>query len=311
LSGYKRVIDSGVEAVLLETPPCFFPEHARAFVDAGVHVFIAKPLACDVPGTLSIEATGKRATNKGQVFLVDFQTRTDPLIIEGIGYLHNGDIGKIGLINSYYADDGFKDPPRTDTIESRLTDLIWTNDVALGGGMLVNAGIHMLDLGLWMNQDRVPVAAMGASSVTKEDPHGDTAYLYSLTYEFDNGVILNHRGDHLNNRTRFTTECTALCQSGYFKCGYSGPTRIVGQDTAWNGGEIEDLYANGARRNIAAFHANITRGIHDNPTLAPSVNSTLAAILGREAGRRRTRLTMKELIRENRALPVDLRGLKA
>src|SRR5512140_3708884 len=33
LSGYKRMLESGIEAVALETPPCFLPEHARAAVD--------------------------------------------------------------------------------------------------------------------------------------------------------------------------------------------------------------------------------------------------------------------------------------
>src|SRR5882724_7619602 len=47
LSGYKRLIESGVEAVALEVPPYFFPEHARAAVDAGLHVYMAKPIASD------------------------------------------------------------------------------------------------------------------------------------------------------------------------------------------------------------------------------------------------------------------------
>src|ERR1039458_770834 len=33
LSGYKRLLECGVEAVALETPPYFFPEHAKAAVD--------------------------------------------------------------------------------------------------------------------------------------------------------------------------------------------------------------------------------------------------------------------------------------
>ena len=59
LSAYKRLIDSGVEAVILETPPYFFPEHAEAAVEAGLHVYMAKPVAVDVPGTLKIGALGQ------------------------------------------------------------------------------------------------------------------------------------------------------------------------------------------------------------------------------------------------------------
>jgi myo-inositol 2-dehydrogenase / D-chiro-inositol 1-dehydrogenase len=48
LDGYKRLLESGVEAVALETPPYFFPEHVRAVVDAGLHVYMAKPVAVDI-----------------------------------------------------------------------------------------------------------------------------------------------------------------------------------------------------------------------------------------------------------------------
>ena len=68
LSGYKRLIESGVEAVALETPPYFFPEHACAAVDAGLHVYMAKPVAVDVPGALQILAASKRATEKQHSF---------------------------------------------------------------------------------------------------------------------------------------------------------------------------------------------------------------------------------------------------
>lgn len=309
LDGYKKLIASGVEAVFLETPPCFFPEHATAAVDAHCHVYVAKPVACDVPGTMTIKQLGERARKDQRVFLVDFQTRTEPLIIEGIRKLHDGGVGKIGMINSYYADDGFPDPPMGTTIESRLENLIWTNDIELGGGMLVNAGIHMVDLGVWMNQDKAPVSAVGAAHVVRDKANGNSSDVYSITYEFDNGVLLNHRGDHLKNRTGFSTECVALCQSGYLQSGYGGRTRMLGQSAGWKGGEVNGLYGNGAKRNIATFHENITAGFHENPTVSPSVNSTLATILGREAGRRRVKLTMEELLRENKSLEVNLGGL--
>ena len=61
LDGYKRLLDSKVDAVFLETPPYFFPAHARAAVAAGCHVYMAKPVAVDVPGCLEILETGRQA----------------------------------------------------------------------------------------------------------------------------------------------------------------------------------------------------------------------------------------------------------
>jgi myo-inositol 2-dehydrogenase/D-chiro-inositol 1-dehydrogenase len=56
LSGYKKVLESGVEALAILDVPCFYPEQAKTAVDAGCHVYIAKPVAVDVPGTLAIGA---------------------------------------------------------------------------------------------------------------------------------------------------------------------------------------------------------------------------------------------------------------
>ena len=85
LSGYKRLLDSKLDAVVIETPPYFHPEQAAAAVDAGKHVFLAKPIAVDVPGCLSIGESGRRAASKKLVFLVDFQTRAHELYREEIG----------------------------------------------------------------------------------------------------------------------------------------------------------------------------------------------------------------------------------
>ncbi len=72
-----------------------------------------------------------------------------------------------------------------------------------------------------------------------------------------------------------------------------------------------NLYVAGAERNIDTFHKSVTGGIYDNPTIEPSINATLTTILGREAARRRTKLTLDEFLRENRRLEPDLTGLKA
>jgi predicted dehydrogenase len=48
---YKKVIDSGVDVVLLTTPPGFRPLHLKAAVEAGKHVFCEKPSAIATSGS--------------------------------------------------------------------------------------------------------------------------------------------------------------------------------------------------------------------------------------------------------------------
>jgi len=308
LSGYKKLIESKVDAVFLETPPCFFPEHALAAVNAGCHVYVAKPVAVDVSGCMSIAALGKKATQNKKVFLVDFQTRTEPLFIEAIKRVHKGLIGQLAMLSSLYTDDAFPDPPKTKTIESRLQRLIWVNDVELGGGQLVAAGIHAIDVALWIAA-APPVSAVGSCRTAKQNPHGDSADVYSLTYRFADGLILNHRGEHIKNTHGFNCSCTAFGQDGYLETNYAGRVLIRGNKGGYRGAEVQNLYINGISRNLDTFHNSIVNGLYDNPTVQPSVNSTLAAILGREAARRNAKMTWGEMIQENRKLEVNLTGL--
>ena len=76
LSGYKKVIESGVGAIAILDVPYFYPEQAKDAVDAGLNVYIAKPVAVDVPGTLTIGASAEAATKKSRCFLVDYQLRS-------------------------------------------------------------------------------------------------------------------------------------------------------------------------------------------------------------------------------------------
>ncbi len=310
LSGYEKLIADKVDAVFCETPPYCFGEHVTAAVDAGSHVYLAKPVACDVPGCLAVLEAAKKASRREQVVLVDFQTRTEPLIIEAIKRTHAGLIGDLAMVSSFYTDDGFADPPLTGNIESRLQRLIWVNDVAIGGGQLVAAGIHAIDVALWIAGAH-PVSAVGCSRIARSNPHGDSADVYSLTYQFENGLILNHRGEHIRNAHGFNCTCTAYGQDGHTLTNYAGDVMVRGNKGGYRGSEVKNLYNNGIKRNLDTFHHSIVNGVYRNPTVEPSVNATLACILGREAAKRNTRLTWDELIKENKKVEVDLTGLKA
>ena len=84
---------------------------------------------------------------------------------------------------------------------------------------------------------------------------------------------------------------------------------MLGIHAGYRGGKVENLYVQGAIRNIATFHKSIVNKIYDNPTLEPSINSTLATILGRQAASRNTRVTWDQMVRGNERLEVDFTGL--
>ena len=110
LAGYKRMLQQKLDAIVVESPPYFHPEHAAAGVAAGKHVYLAKPIAVDVPGCKTVEESGKTGTSNGLCFLVDFQTRADQFYIEALRRVHAGAIGKFAFGEStYHADNPWKD----------------------------------------------------------------------------------------------------------------------------------------------------------------------------------------------------------
>lgn len=307
LEGYRGLMESGVEAVALETPPYCFPDHTEAAVAAGLHVFLAKPVAVDVPGTMKVAELGEQSRRAGKCFLVDYQIPTDPFNREVVARIHAGAIGTLAMVTTCYLAGRFNDPPLGETIADRLRNLVWVNDVDLGGGYHVNACIHAIEAGLWIARRR-PTAAVGASRIGRPDPHGDSRDQFSLTFEFEDGLVMNHVGTHLN--APFHVRGVAYGQKGNAEIGYVGDAFVRGGDDPYEGGEVADLYAAGARRNIATFHESVQAGDASNPTIEPAIDSTLATILGREVGRRRERLTMETLLAENKRIEPDLSGLE-
>jgi myo-inositol 2-dehydrogenase / D-chiro-inositol 1-dehydrogenase len=310
LSGYRRVLDSGVEALVIEDIPWFYPEQAQAAVEAGCHVYIAKPVAVDVPGCLTIEAAAKRATAQQRCFLVDYQLPTQPPNIEVATRIREGALGALAHILSYGLNGGGVDVAKGPTIANLFRGQQWTQSVPLGGDNIAYYDIHILDGVTWI-MGRRPVGACGRSRICRPGAHGDRTDCSGMLFEYDDGVIWNHATNALNNNGDLPTltasfygsQATARIQ--YWGKAYvrGGPRHYVG--------DIGSIYDDGVVRNVAEFYRNIKEGHFENPTAKRAVDGTLTAILGREAAARRGYLTMDEVLKERRKLEVDLTGLQA
>lgn len=309
LSGYRKLIESGVEAVAVETPPYFIPEYVTAAVETGLHVYMAKPVAADAPGALKVEAAGRRATERKQCFFVDYQMPTDPVNREVAARIRAGALGPIARVVTTGQTGLQPDPPKTATIESRLQQLVWVNDVALSCDYLGNFDIHAIDAALWVLGQR-PVVASGASSIRRPQAHGDARDVVALVYEYADGLIHHHAGQALDNQSPLELSATIYGTEAHAVVNYWGRAYVRGGRRHYGGGEVQDLYAAGAERNIRRFYDEVTTGNLTNDTCQRAVDGVLTCVLGYEAAARRERLTMDTILRENKRLEVDLRGLK-
>ena len=98
---YKQLIASGVDVVLMATPPGFRPIHFAAAIDAGKHVFFEKPVAVDPVGIRKVIEWGEKAKKKGLALVAGSQNRHDRGMRELMRRIHDGQIGRVMAIRSY------------------------------------------------------------------------------------------------------------------------------------------------------------------------------------------------------------------
>jgi predicted dehydrogenase len=306
LSGYKRLLDSKLDAVVIETPPYFHPQQAADAVDAGKHVFIAKPIAVDVPGCMTIAESGKRASAKKLVFLVDFQTRANPLYREALRRVRKGDLGKIILGEAHYPwrGGGRGEPPNT--AEGRLRN--WYYVLELSGDFIVEQAIHSLDVATWiLDTDPIRAVALGGHKVRPANSIYDH---FAVNYEFADKIPLSFTCIQSIPEVKDEIRARVFGSRGVIDTDYFGRVFIRGEEV-FEGGDVGNLYTTGTQANIHEFHQFITESKTDNPTVVPSVRSNLTAVLGREAAYRRREMSLAELIKENKKLEPDLKGVRS
>ncbi|NLX54690.1 MAG: Gfo/Idh/MocA family oxidoreductase [Planctomycetaceae bacterium] len=314
LAGYHRMLEQKLDAIVVESPPYFHPEQAAAGVAAGKHVYLAKPIAVDVPGCQSVEESGKQATSKGLCFLVDFQTRSDPFYMEALRRVHEGAIGKFAFGEATYHADvpwmgqiDFAKEAKTNP-ESRLR--AWGLDQVLSGDIITEQNIHTLDVASWI-MGQPPVCAFGTGGRKVRD-FGDCWDTFSVTFQYpDNvGIAFSSRQfaghgtqpEGILNRM-FGTE-------GVLETSYGGQVLIRGNNF-YRGGSSPAIYEEGAVANIATFHRSILAQECANTTVPESVRSNLVTILGRTSAYLGEVVYWDQLLASNEKLEIDLQGLKS
>ncbi len=303
LDGYRGVVGSDVDAVIITSPPCFHPEQAAAAVDAGKHVWLAKPVAVDVWGCKQIVAAGDRA--KGKVsFFVDFQTRNSPGFRDAVERVRRGDIGPIISGQVYYQAGRLSphaDPKDTTNPATRLRN--WVFDQKLSGDIIVEQNVHVLDLANWYLGAH-PIKAFGAGGRKARVDVGDCWDHFLGIYWYPDDVMIDFSsGQYLKG---FSDLCVRLYGAkGTVDSHYGGAIRITG-DQPWPGVERDPTYQEPVLRNAKDFETSIREKKPLN-NAAESAQSTLTGILGRTAAYEGRVVTWDEMIASDARIDTSVR----
>jgi myo-inositol 2-dehydrogenase / D-chiro-inositol 1-dehydrogenase len=280
---FQKVIDSGVDVILLCTPPHFRPAHVAAAVAAGKHIFMEKPCAVDPVGARSVLVSAQRAREKGLSIVSGTIRRVQKDFMETRRRVMNGEIGDI--VSAHIIRNGgslwvIKREPGWSDMEYMLRN--WANFCWLSGDHIVEQFIHEIDVMNWY-VGRNPIKAIGWGGRQRRIT-GDQYDFFSIEYLYDNGM-------HTHCAARQISGCSNLTKQ--FIVGTEGFADAKGilynlkgeeiwkypkpeegsEDKTW---EVKDPYVQ--------EHINLVTGIRTGNIVNDAeaqVNSTLITIMGR------------------------------
>jgi predicted dehydrogenase len=305
LDACQKLLESGVDVVLLATPPGFRPAHLRAAIEAGKHVFAEKPMAVDVAGVKSVVESARLAKEKNLTLQHGFCWRFSPNTRAGYGKILSGELGRVVSVYGTYMGGVPKPTTALADRDPKFGDVEWQvrNWMAhewLSGGPLLEQAIHTVDKIAWAMNDVAPIAARGCGGRTQRSDDGNVWDHYEVTFEYPNEVLC-----HIHQRQMSgcfsEVKDRVHCEKGIMEA----PDRVVTKDIS---GKIDWAYRGDNTNMYQVCHNEWFAAIRKGQPLNAGeymANSTMLAILGREAAHSGQRITWNDLWNAKQDLAPD------
>jgi predicted dehydrogenase len=304
LDAYQKVLASGVDVVLLATPPGFRPVHLRAAVEAGKHVFCEKPMATDAPGVRSVLESTRLAKERSLSLVAGFCWRYDSPMRELFRRIHEGQIGEVRSIYGTYLTGPVRPMLPASARKAGVTDLEWMlqnwyNFNWLGGDGFVEQAVHTCDWLAWAMNDVVPVSCTAVGGRQIPAPGGNIFDHIEANYVWANGAMgfLSQRqipGCHNENHlTVMGTKGTARFDGRGAQITGEQPWRYQGEKPSMYQVEHNELFAS----------IRSGRPINDGERMA---KSTLLGILGRNAAYTGQELSWEMILNSKQVLVPEI-----
>jgi predicted dehydrogenase len=177
---FRRMLDQQkeIDAVVLATPDFTHKDFDLAILEVGKHLYAEKPLALTVEDCRMVARAAAQA--KG-IFQAGFQLRHDPRRNAAMRHIHSGAMGQVLMCHGIRHGG---DLPR---------DIPWYFDRKNNGDIVVDQGIHILDLFTWaIGAHPVRALASGGTNLFVNVPPGRTVMdNYNLIFEYPGGERVN------------------------------------------------------------------------------------------------------------------------
>jgi myo-inositol 2-dehydrogenase / D-chiro-inositol 1-dehydrogenase len=305
---YQKVIDSGVDVIILATPPKFRPIHFEAAVNARKHIFMEKPVAVDPVGIRSVIASAKKAESLGLKIVTGTQRRHQKDYIEVYKQVATGAIGDIVSANAYWNQPmlWYRKPEKSwSEMESMIRD--WVNWLWLSGDHIVEQHVHNLDVINWFT-GIYPSKAVGFGSRQRRIT-GDQFDNFSVDFMYDNGMHLHSMCRQINGCENNVSELIRGTK-GYTNC-QNKITDLAGNELYSYVYPVNEKGEPGKSIKISPYiqeHIDLVTCIRQDKPIneaEATAMSCLVAIMGRVSAYTGKIVTLEELLNSDLKLGPD------
>ena len=188
---YQQVIGSGVDVVLLCSPPGFRPAHMEAAVRARKHIFAEKPIAVDGPGVRRVLAACEEARRQRLNVVSGLCWRYHNGMRETFRRVLDGSAGDVVSMQCTFNTGTLWHRERQESwsdMEWQVRN--WLYFTWLSGDFNVEQHVHSLDKMAWAMREQYPVRCfgLGGRQVRTGPEFGHIYDHMACMYEYENGV---------------------------------------------------------------------------------------------------------------------------
>lgn len=296
---YQKVLAiAEIDLVLLCTPTHFRPEHFKAAIDAGKHVFMEKPCAVDPTGIRTVIAASRVATSRGLTVVTGNQRRHRRDYWEAYVEVKNGIIGEIVSTTSHWNQGAWWNKPhRPEWSDMEYCLRNWFNIKWLSGDHILDQGIHNIDIVTWFMGEQ-PVRAVGFGGSARRLT-GDIFDFFSVDYYYNNNKRMLHTARQIDGCDGNVSE-QVLGTKGIAQLNDRGEIKILdwGGNLLWE----YDYESKPVKNPYEQEHVHLVESIRLNKRINQAEDlaySTQVAIMGREAAYTGKAITWDEIMASN------------
>jgi myo-inositol 2-dehydrogenase / D-chiro-inositol 1-dehydrogenase len=272
--GYKKVIASDVQYVILGTSPNFRPVHLEAAIDAGKNVFMEKPVCVDPQGCRRVIAAGEKAKEKKLAIVAGTQRRHQKPYRETAAKIEQGAIGPIRSARVWWCGGAlWKADRQAGESDAMYMVRNWVSFAEMSGDHIVEQHVHNLDVANWFI-GRTPIQALGFGGRARRKT-GDQFDFFSIDYDYGDDLAIHSMCRQINNTAGTVAE---------FFVGANGSTWGDGNKMKAIPGKTFDIPKFPDGDPYVIEHFDLITSVREGKPLNEAktvAESTLTAIMGR------------------------------